>query len=138
MATVAEIKHRLSAAIYAQKRLERNIERLKVLRSQVERITPIVSDMPKGGGELDRRGKLLAELIDISREYEVSCVEQQRIILDVQRLIDTASKDMWRAILEDFYIDGLNWQQIADKEGYSYSYVTNAHGEALLELAKNN
>ena len=135
--TVQEIKKKLSLARYAATRLERDIERLQVLRSQVERITSVISDMPRGGGEIDRRGKLLAELVDISREYEEDCVRQQRAILEVQRLIDRAEKPLWRTVLEGFYIDGLSWQRIADKEGYSYSYVTNAHGEALLFLANS-
>jgi hypothetical protein len=59
MATVAEVKADLNAIRGAQERLNRRMERLMVLRSQIERITPVLSDMPKGGGELDRRGKML-------------------------------------------------------------------------------
>ena len=65
MATVAEVKADLNAIRGAQERLNRRMERLMVLRSQIERITPVLSDMPKGGGELDRRGKMLAELVDM-------------------------------------------------------------------------
>ena len=85
--TVQEVKFELSRAIWAMRRMERDLERLYVLRSQVERITPVISDMPKGGGELDRRGAMLAELIDMSREYEQDWIKQQRIILDVQTIL---------------------------------------------------
>ena len=135
--TVSEVKAILSKAIWAQRRLDRDIERLQVLRSQVERITPVVSDMPKGGGELDRRGSMLAELIDMSREYEQDWIDQQRIILDVLHLIDFLDDDFQRAILEEHYINGLDWQRIADKLGYAYSTVTNAHGIALQKLAEH-
>ena len=136
--TVQEVKFELSRAIWAMRRMERDLERLYVLRSQVERITPVISDMPKGGGELDRRGAMLAELIDMSREYEQDWIKQQRIILDVQRLIDCLEDDFQRAVLEEHYINGLDWQPVADKLGYAYSTVTNAHGIALLTLAKKS
>jgi DNA-directed RNA polymerase specialized sigma subunit len=137
MATVAEVKADLNAIRGAQERLNRRLERIQVLRSQIERITPILSDMPKGGGEIDRRGKMLAELVDISREYEQSCIEQQRIILNGLKLIDSLKNDTERAILEDYYIDGKSWQTIADKRGYAYSTVTNLHGVALQKLAES-
>lgn len=133
--TVQEVKFELSRAIWAMRRLDRDMERLHVLRSQVERITPVISDMPKGGGELDRRGAMLAELIDMSREYEQDWIRQQRIILNVQRLIDCLEDDFQRAVLEEHYINGLDWQSVADKLGYAYSTVTNAHGIALQRLA---
>lgn len=136
--TVQEVKFELSRAIWAMRRMERDLERLYVLRSQVERITPVISDMPKGGGELDRRGAMLAELIDMSREYEQDWIKQQRIILDVQRLIDCLEDDFQRAVLEEHYINGLDWQPVADKLGYAYSTVTNAHGIALQTLAKKS
>ena len=135
--TVSEVKAILSKAIWAQRRLDRDIERLQVLRSQVERITPVVSDMPKGGGELDRRGTMLAELIDMSREYEQDWINQQRIILDILHMIDLLEDDFQRGILEEHYINGLDWQRIADKLGYAYSTVTNAHGIALQRLAEH-
>ena len=134
--TVQEVKFELSRAIWAMRRMERDLERLYVLRSQVERITPVISDMPKGGGELDRRGAMLAELIDMSREYEQDWIKQQRIILDVQRLIDCLEDDFQRAVLEEHYINGLDWQPVADMLGYAYSTVTNAHGVALQKLAE--
>lgn len=134
--TVSEVKAILNRAIWAQRRLNRDIERLQVLRSQVERITPVISDMPKGGGELDRRGAMLAELIDMSREYEQDWINQQRIILNTLHLIDSLEDDMQRAVLEEHYINGLDWQPVADKLGYAYSTVTNAHGVALQRLAE--
>ena len=136
MKTVQEVKAILNKAIWAQRRLDRDLERLQVLRSQVERITPVMSDMPKGGGELDRRGAMLAELIDMSREYEQDWINQQRIILDVLHLIDNVEDDFQRAVLEEHYINGLDWQPVADKLGYAYSTVTNAHGVALQRLAE--
>ena len=134
--TIQEVKAILNRAIWAQRRLDRDIERLQVLRSQVERITPVISDLPKGGGELDRRGTMLAELIDMSREYEQDWINQQRIILDVLHLIDKVEDDFQRAVLEEHYINGLDWQPVADKLGYAYSTVTNAHGIALQRLAE--
>lgn len=134
--TVKEVKDLLSKAIWAQLRLNRDIERLQVLRSQAERITPVISDMPKGGGELDRRGKIYDELIDMSREYEEDWIKQQRIILDVLHMIDSLEDDLQRAVLEEHYINGLDWQPVADKLGYAYSTVTNAHGVALQILAE--
>lgn len=135
--TVAEVKTELSTIRWAQEQLGKRLERIAVLRSQIERITPIVSDMPKGGGELDRRGNMLAELVDIEREYEEDCVKLQRIILNGLRLIDTLENSMQRTILEDHYIDGKNWQRIADERGYAYSTVTNQHGIALQILAES-
>lgn len=134
--TVSEVKAILGMAIWAQRSLNRDIERLQVLRSQIERITPVVSDMPKGGGPLDRRGDMLAELIDMSSEYEQDWIKQQRIILSVLRMIDMLEDGLQRAVLEEHYINGLDWQPIADKLGYAYSTVTNYHGIALQILSE--
>jgi DNA-directed RNA polymerase specialized sigma subunit len=133
--TIAEVKSILGMAIWAQRDLNRDIERLQVLRSQVERITPVISDMPKGGGELDRRGNMLAELIDMSSAYEQDWIKQQRIILYVLHVIDMLEDGLQRAVLEEHYVNGLEWQPVADKLGYSYSTVTNYHGIALQKLA---
>ena len=75
---INEIKKRLRAVWYCQRRIDRNNERLQRLRSKAEKMTTSFSDAPGSSGPGDRVGEYAA------------------LIIDMETAILQDSKDMWQ------------------------------------------
>lgn len=84
----------------------------------------------------DTMADTIAKLADLEMEY-VNDIELYHRRLDhAIKLINEMPRDVDVLILSEHYIKGKNFVQIAYENGYSYDYVINRHGQALLEFGK--
>lgn len=84
----------------------------------------------------DSMAETMARLADLETEY-VNDIELYHRRLDKAiKLIGEMSRDVDMLILSEHYIEGKNFVQIAYENGYSYDYVINRHGRALVEFGK--
>ena len=71
-----------------------------------------------------------------SAELDDTVQRLREVKMEIQRVINTLpdSDSLLRTILNERYVQCLQWEQIAVDIGYSYRDTTRKHGEALMKL----
>lgn len=92
------------------------------------------SDMPKAHNTEHDLSEYVAKMDEMT-DYMISKYTRLRDIeVDIYKRVDQMQDQTERDILRTRYIDGLTWDQIALKLGYSRRNVTRIHGRALLHF----
>ena len=92
------------------------------------------SDMPKAHNTEHDLSEYVAKMDEMT-DYMISKYTRLRgIEVDIYKRVDQMQDQTERDILRTRYIDGLTWDQIALKLGYSRRNVTRIHGRALLHF----
>ena len=119
--------------------IEREIERLLEERQRwvdlATRITPAYSDAPKGGQSGD--GKIPAAVERIAEQEEkidAKIAELTKLLDEIEKLLGEVRNSNYRLLLELRYLQGLTWEQIAEKMHYSWRHIIRLHGKALLQM----
>lgn len=128
-------KEELSQYKYARKKVEETLEEYERYKTRAEKVTSIISDMPRGTSNSNKVEDNAVMMADISRKYEKRWFEAEQEKLRIEENIDRV-KEPHRTLLHKRYIEELNFEKIADVMGYSYVRITHLHGEALLEYEK--
>ena len=129
-------KEELSRYEYARERVEETLEDYRKYKERAEKMTAIMSDMPKGnGGKSDKVGDNGSAMADLSRQYEERWIraEQERLYI-TDRI--SAIKKPYREVLLKKYVEGLKLEEIACQKDKSYDRIKHIHKEAL-EIYRN-
>ena len=110
---------------------------LELLREEQTFISAVSYDSDKvqtSGNTDPMRGvdRLLSLEQEITQKVEAAERIRSRIIDEIESL----QNPLYVTILIKRYVEGLNFEKIADQMRYSYMYVIHLHGEALQEFAK--
>lgn len=101
--------------------------------------SPSLSGMPHGGGTGTSKVELAAEsLEDARRELTAAASAMSKARRQVLAVIKTAPTADQRIVLRRRYINGMNWEQIAEACGKSRQWATMTHGEALKKIFLKN
>ena len=105
-------------------------ERIERLRAKVEagRMSSITG-MPRGGDS--DWTKTVDRLIELERYYNARERELVDRKMAIHAVIDQVDDARMRELLELRYIDGMTWEAVAERMGYSTRQVTRLHGYAL-------
>jgi RNA polymerase sigma factor (sigma-70 family) len=99
------------------------------------RITPSYSDAPKGGQSGD--GKIPAaveKIVEQERRIDAKIAEMAKLLDEIEKLLGEVGNPDYRLLLELRYLQGLTWEQIAERMRYSRRHVIRLHGSALLQM----
>ncbi|MDD2429343.1 MAG: hypothetical protein PHQ85_07135 [Eubacteriales bacterium] len=102
---------------YLKVLIERDEERYQELKDKVTNISPILTGMPAQQGTSDKVGEGAAALADLARRIQddtVSFTIRRARMEEYIRCIDDAQL---RTILILRFVDGLTWNQVADRIG---------------------
>ncbi len=116
------------------KRIDRLLEEQSRWREMALKITPVLSQTP-GGGEsgspIERpMDKVLEIDVEINREIDTL----QTIRQEIREALNQLEDENLKLLMEYRYIDGMTWEQIAEKMDYSRQWVTSLHGMALQKI----
>lgn len=128
-------KEELSQYKYAKERVDETLEEYQRYKERAEKMTAIISDMPRGGNGSNKVEDNAVIMADLSKQYEERWLQAECEKLNIELKIDQV-KEPYRKLLMKRYIQDLNFEKIADEMGYSYVRITHLHGEALLEYEK--
>ena len=131
---INEIKKRLRAVWYCQRRIDRNNERLQRLRSKAEKMTTSFSDAPGGYGTSDRVGEYAALIIDMETAILQDSKDMWQTIKETEILIGTLDDYQERLVLQLRYCDCRPWLDIALSLNYDVRTIYRIHGRALMNL----
>lgn len=119
------------------RKIEKGLEQLQSLKDLAEKCTNVMTGMPGSGNKGNSR---LEQII-------LKIIEQQdRINAIIDEYVDLSAK-VYEAfgkfanydlaeILELRYVKGLEWDHVAEKTGYSTSWLFKVHKKALAEFEK--
>ena len=110
-------------------------ERIICVRSQAERVTAALTGMPGGGLRDDNIQSCVALLDELERRYVERLRETIRLLTAIEDGIDALPDERHRQVLRMRYIDGLGWEEIAERMGYTKRQITNIHGSALAAFS---
>ena len=116
-----------------ERRIKRLLDEKRGWMEKATAVTPVLSDMPKGGGT-DKIQNAVCRIADIEADIDRQIDRQ----IDLRERIETAICAIPDGRLRDLmwyrYIDGLTWEQIAVTMHYSYVHICRMHGQALAVI----
>ena len=132
------LKYYLGSAFYWHNKKEYLSEKILELRSQAEKDTSTIQDVPIFGGYLDHRQDIMDEMMDKQKEYREAVRLCKEKLAEIQLFIDSLDSYKERTVMEFRYIYFLEWMDIAIRLNYSIQNVNKIHSDALLHLLKKH
>ena len=124
-------KEFLRRARAVDRRVDEATERVERLRARLEtgRMSS-VTGMPRGGsGDWTQTADRLIELEQAVNERTRELVRWKLAAIDAIRAVE---EPRLAEVLELYYIDGLTWEQVAQRMGLDLRWVYRLHGKALM------
>ncbi len=117
------------------RKVERELaQELEQLRSQAERITPILSAAPSGGGS-GQQMQVIVERIEDIRSQLTKRIEQGLVVrTEIETVIDQLTDAQEFAILRRRYLLGQRWEQIAQEMHLDRSWIFREHRYAVEKI----
>ena len=108
-------------------RLEEAIEKWE---SRAERVTACYDSIKTHGGD-DRMQSAIDMICELRNALYDRLMDSTELRYEIEGKIASVKNDRLRLILEYRYIDGLNWEPIAEKLHTEYRWVLRLHLRAL-------
>ena len=130
--------------------LKKHIERKKELQTDIKVIEKKLEDLGNmtanySSEKVSRGGKTINDpeaekLVAIIDQYNQKHEELKKLILyeedNIEKAINKIEKSIYRRILREKYILGMEMNEIAEEENYTYKHTCRLHGYALKEWEK--
>ena len=120
------------------RKIMRNAEsieyQIQKLQSQINKVTAIVNDMPRGGKSTDK-SELICKLIDLQEQYKTEYSTAAEKLKTIETAIAKLSDPQEQAVLRYKYILGLNENKICQRMHYERSRIYQIHNSALKKIA---
>ena len=131
--TVSEVKKRLRGIRQIRRHVRVLEEHREVLESKITRTTPVseITGIHGSTAASDRMSEYVADLEQTDSEIG----KLQHEIRQAATVINSLDYAPYKAVLFCYYIDGLDWDSVAEIVHYSRRQVLNLHGRALIALA---
>ena len=113
------------------RKIQSKCDEVSVWMSRATKITPTLSDMPKGGQQENKTETTVEKMMQIDAEINREIDELVKIKAEVKSAISSVPNSTYREVLERRYIRGQKWEQIAVEMNYNYRYTLKLHGFAL-------
>jgi DNA-directed RNA polymerase specialized sigma subunit len=111
-------------------RINRLNERIQQLESTSEKVTSIITDMPRannGNGKED----IYILLADTKAEYIFEIAEAEGVKRDIYKLIDKLDDERLKRLMELRYVSLKSWEDICYIMHYEWAQVHRLHSQAL-------
>ena len=121
---------------YAREKVEETLEEYQKYKDRAEKMTSIISDMPRGTSSSDKVADNAVKMADLSAEYEKRWLEAENKKLEIEKNIDLV-EEPYRTILYMKYVQEKKLEEIAYKLNANYTYICEQHGIALKKYEEN-
>lgn len=131
------VKEYLNRARYLDREIEAKIDHLERIDSMVNRVTPVLSDMPSNPStDRNKREKLLVKMIDLKWEINAEIDELVDTKRELNKFISKIDNSSYRLLLELRYVNLSTWEKIAEIMDVGVRHIYRMHGTALVEADK--
>lgn len=129
-------KQELKSYNHLKKEIEQLQEQIKQLNLQIYMVSSTkITGAPGGSGSPDKIADNIARLDELMRYYmdklQVVVMRQEQIEKEIEQL-----PEQERVLMRYRYIEGLEWENIAVKMGYSWRNIHYIHSKALQQIEK--
>ena len=112
-------------------------QRIEALRTKVTGMQAITYDKVRVQTSPENQmAEIIAQLIDIELRHARMLLAYQEQIVQCEEMIEGLEDERHEQVLAMRYIDGMSWERIAERTGYSYRNVTRLHGKALAAFER--
>ena len=130
--TKEELKEKLKGAMYAQRTLEGELDKLQELRNLAHKVTPAYSQSPGGSsGNAQKLENSIAKIIEQEKIIDECCNELCAQLAEVRALVALLPMGPMRLVMQRRYLNYQKWEQIAAELHYSWQNVHRLHSKAL-------
>ena len=112
-------------------RLNREIDRLL---EEKARVTPTLSQEPKGGGGGDRIQLAVEKIAEVEDKINAQIDRLVDLRREIEEKLSALPDGKQKEVLHRRYILGQKWEEIAVQMGLDYRWILRIHGKALLQL----
>ncbi len=127
------VKEYLNRARFLDKEIDAKIDHLERIDSMVNRVTPVLSDMPADTcRDNHKREKLLVKMIDLKWEINEEIDKLVDTKREIVKFISQIDNNSYRLLLELRYVNLCTWERIASVMDITERSVYRMHGAALL------
>ena len=127
-----ELKEKLKGAMYAQRTLEGELDKLQELRNLAQKVTPAYSQSPGGGsGNAQKLENSIAKIIEQEKIIAECCNELCGYQAEGRALVALLPMGPMRLVMQRRYLNYQKWEQIAAELHYSWQNVHRLHSKAL-------
>lgn len=127
-----ELKEKLKGAMYAQRTLEGELDKLQELRCIAQKVTPAYSQSPGGGsGNAQKLENSIAKIIEQEKIIAECCNELCAQLAEVRALVALLPMGPMRLVMQRRYLNYQKWERIAAELHYSWQNVHRLHSKAL-------
>jgi len=116
-----------------QEQLEAEIEAF--YEAYIKSPAGTMSDMPKSGTLSDPTAMFAEQAVKLHTKLLVKKYYVMEALEAVEDAIDTL-ETVERLIMREYYINGLKWEQVCDKIGYSWAQTHRIHKNAIKKLER--
>ena len=134
MKVTAQVQHYLRSAWYYQKQADFINEKIMVLRSKAQKMTTSFQDVPTFGGFTDHRQQVIADMVDLEREYKKVYQQSRNKVQEISFFINQLDSFQERIVLQMRYLYFENWTDIALRLNYEQRQIFRIHGQGLVHL----
>lgn len=127
-------KRELSQLYWLKKEIARDEAKLAELEAAASSTGAPLTGMPGGGGVSDRVGAYAAEIADLQGIIDANIRRCWHELRRLSRYISTVEDSLMRQILTLRYVEGLTWNQVAQRigGGNTEDSVRKAHNRFLM------
>lgn len=129
--TKEELKEKLKGAMYAQRTLEGELDKLQELRNLAQKVTPAYSQSPGGSGNAQKLENSIAKIIEQEKIVAECCNELCAQLAEVRALVALLPMGPMRLVMQRRYLNYQKWERIAAELHYSWQNVHRLHSKAL-------
>lgn len=128
-----EKKYKLKAYIRASEKIADLNDEIAIMQSKVNKITPTLSDMPKGSGVSDK-SSIIDTYLDMISDMKFEVQHLRELKREVEYLISTIDDWTVERIMRLRYVENLRWEDICCKVNYSWRQVHYLHADGLNKI----
>lgn len=124
----------LSRYIPLSGRINRMLEEQYRWKCLAMKVTQNFSPAPGGGESGSPIERPMDKVDELERKITQAIDELADIRMEIEAVLGQLEDDTLRELMEYRYIDGLTWEQIAEKMHYGREWTCRLHGKALLKI----
>ena len=134
-----KVKQYLMQAIVIRDMIKRTEDQIAEIRTKMEGVGSTRYDkLNVQSSPVDMMASYMDKLTKVEKREQRLLVNYYETYEKIQRQIDELDRPLYRQILSLRYLDGMSLFEISKTLHYTYEYVRNLHGYALLEFARVN
>ena len=124
-------KRELSQLFWLNREIALNKAKIAELEARAASTSAVLSDMPRGNLPGETVGRLAAEIADERGIYLANLQKREREKKRLLRYIESVDDSLMRQILLLRHVEGLKWQEVADRVGTNENAVKQAYSRFL-------